>query len=82
MLCNFNTKDLTDYEIIEKALRGYGYRWKIEEFHRHVKQEYNWENIQLMSYVGLKNINTILMVAVDIIYSAIKYIDELLYLYP
>ena len=82
LLCNFNTKDLTDYEIIEKALRGYGYRWKIEEFHRHVKQEFNWENIQLMSYAGLKNLNTILMVAVDIIYSAIKYIDELLYLYP
>ncbi len=62
-------------------MRGYGYRWKIEEFHRHVKQEFNWGNIQLMSYVGLKNLNTILMVAVDIIYSAIKYIDELLYLY-
>lgn len=82
LLCNFNTKDLTDYQIIEKALRGYRYRWKIEEFHRHVKQEFNWENIQLMSYVGLKNLNTILMVAVDIIYSAIKHIDELLYLYP
>lgn len=82
LLCNFNTKELTDYQIIEKALRGYNYRWKIEEFHRHVKQEFNWENIQLMSYVGLKNLNTILIVAVDIIYSAIKYIDELLYLYP
>ena len=47
-----------------------------------MKQEFNWEKIQLMSYVGLKNLNTILMVAVDIIYSAIKHVDELLYLYP
>lgn len=35
-----------------------------------------------MSYTGLKNINTILMVAVDIVYSAVKNMNELLCLYP
>ena len=38
--------------------------------------------MQLMSYVGLKNLNTILMIAIDIVYDAIEYIDELFYLYP
>lgn len=80
--CDFNDDNLTDYQIIIKALKGYGYRWKIEEYHRHVKQEFNWEKVQLMSYAGLKNINSLLMIAVDIIYSSIKYIDELLHLFP
>lgn len=35
-----------------------------------------------MSYIGLKNLNTILMIAIDIVYDAIEYIDELIYLYP
>ncbi len=35
-----------------------------------------------MSDVGLKNINVILMVAVDIVYSTIKYLEELLYQFP
>ncbi len=81
-LCNFNDDSLIDYEVILKTLRGYRKRWKIEEFHRHIKQEFNWESVQLMSYIGLKNINTILMVAVDIVYSSISYIDDLLYQYP
>lgn len=81
-LCNFNDSTMTDYEIILKAVKGYRKRWKIEEFHRHIKQEFNWEKVQLMSYVGLKNINVILMVAVDIVYSTIKYLEELLYQFP
>jgi len=40
-LCNFNDSKLTDYERILKAVKGYRKRWKIEEFHRHIKQEFN-----------------------------------------
>ena len=76
------SQNLTSRQIIEKALRGYRLRWKIEKLHRHVKQEFNWEKMQLMSYVGLKNLNTILMIAIYIVYDAIEYIDELFYLYP
>lgn len=46
-------------QIIEKALRGYRLRWKIEEFHRHVKQEFHWEEMQLMSYIGLNPNNAV-----------------------
>ena len=63
-------------QIIEKALRGYRLRWKIEEFHRHVKQEFHWEEMQLMSYIGLKNLNTDLMIAIDLVYDAIEYITS------
>ena len=82
LFCDFNDNTLTSMQIIEKALRGYRLRWKIEEFHRHVKQEFHWEDMQLMSYIGLKNLNTILMIAIDLVYDAIEYIDELIYLYP
>ncbi len=82
LFCDFNDDTLTSRQIIEKALRGYRLRWKIEEFHRHVKQEFHWEEMQLMSYIGLKNLNTILMIAIDLVYDAIEYIDELIYLYP
>jgi hypothetical protein len=82
LFCDFNDDTLTKMQIIEKALRGYRLRWKIEEFHRHVKQEFHWEEMQLMSYIGLKNLNTILMIAIDLVYDAIEYIDELMYLYP
>lgn len=82
LFCDFNDDTLTSMQIIEKALRGYRLRWKIEEFHRHVKQEFHWEEMQLMSYIGLKNLNTLLMIAIDLVYDAIEYIDELIYLYP
>lgn len=82
LFCNFKDKTLTDYEIITKALKGYDYRWKIEEYHRHLKLEFNWEKMQLMSYVGLRNLNTIFLIAIDIIYSSIKYTEELLNIYP
>jgi hypothetical protein len=34
-------------------------RWKIEEMHKHVKQAYQWEMIQLSSYTRLQNMNQI-----------------------
>ena len=44
---------------VELALQGYGYRWKVEEVHRHVKEQYNWEGICLRRYVALKNMNAV-----------------------
>lgn len=80
--CNFHNDNLSDLEIITKAIRGYTFRWKIEEFHREVKQDFDWEKIQLMSYTGLKNLNSILMIAIDIVYSSIVYYDELAVNFP
>jgi len=48
---------------VELALQGYGYRWKIEEVHRHVKEQYNWQGICLRRYVALKNMNAVFWMA-------------------
>lgn len=33
-------------EVAKWASNGYGLRWSIEEYHRHVKQEYKLEDVQ------------------------------------
>jgi len=48
-LCDFPDQDLSIEQIIHKVLGMYNLRWKIEEVHSHVKQDYGWENMQLMS---------------------------------
>jgi len=54
--------------IILEGLKGYRSRWKIEEFHRHVKQDFGWEDMQLMNYTRLKNMNSLLLAAICYIY--------------
>lgn len=59
-------------EAVEMAFRGYGYRWKIEEVHRHVKEQYNWEGMCLRRYVALKNLNAIFWLAISFIYTQLE----------
>jgi hypothetical protein len=54
--------------MILKSLKGYRLRWKIEEFHRQVKQDFGWEDMQLMDYTRLKNMNALLLAAVWFVY--------------
>lgn len=68
-LCDFPGENLSEIEIMDKAIHAYKLRWKIEEVHRHLKQSYGWENIRLMSYEALKNMNQILLLAMCYIYS-------------
>lgn len=37
-------------EVARWAFKGYGLRWKIEEYHRHIKQEYGLEDIQMKTF--------------------------------
>ncbi len=77
LLCDFPHHQLSLGEIIEKALGSYRLRWKIEELHRQVKQDYGWEEMQLLSYVGLKNMNTILWIVISFLYSLKKIVLQL-----
>ena len=61
-------------EIVDQAFKGYGYRWSIEEYHRHVKQEYNLEDIQMKTFIGLQSVLAVLTVAMNIIYNELKSI--------
>lgn len=76
-LCDFPSQPhLTLEAIVEKALRMYRMRWKIEEVHRHIKQEYGWEKMQLTSYLRLQNMNQLLLVAMCYLYSLKKFASQ------
>jgi hypothetical protein len=70
----------TAMEVAKWAFKGYGLRWKIEEYHRHVKQEYGLEDIQIRTFTGLQSMLAVLTVAMYIIYRKIRsmHIDLLL----
>lgn len=82
LLCDFPHHKYSLEEIIGKALESYRLRWKIEELHRQVKQDYRWEDMQLLSYVGLQNMNTILWIVVSFLYSLKKMILQLAEAFP
>jgi len=68
LFCSFPKHEMSEEELIEKALRCYRIRWKIEEFYRQVKCTFNWESIQLMTYQTLKTFNSLLMAALSFLY--------------
>ena len=73
-LAYFLVKSIKDnkYEVLNQAFRGYGLRWSIEEYHRHVKQEYGLEKIQMRTFAGLQSVLAILTVAMNMIYNELK----------
>ncbi len=80
--CDFPNQEYSTDTIIQKAIQMYRLRWKIEEMHRHVKQEYGWEKMQLMSYTGLKNMNQLLLLAMCFVYSLKSFAYQLLQSFP
>ncbi len=54
-LCRFPGRNWSDRELIGNVLRMYRLRWKIEELHWLVKQDFGWENMKLMRYQSLKS---------------------------
>ena len=73
-LAYFLVKSIKDnkYEVLNQAFSGYGLRWSIEEYHRHVKQEYGLEKIQMRTFAGLQSVLAILTVAMNMIYNELK----------
>lgn len=83
LFCDFpGQPDLTGEEIIAKALRMYRMRWKIEELHRHFKQAYGWEKLQLISYTRLKNMNQVFLLTMCWLYSLKRYAYAYLQAFP
>lgn len=67
-----NSPKQTITEVIGEAFRAYGFRWKIEEYHRHIKNCYNLEDVQIKTFEGLQSILAILTVAMSMIYSSLS----------
>jgi|SRR5690554_1053268 len=59
-------------EVALWAFDGYGKRWRIEEYHRHIKQAYRLEDIQMKTFNGLQSMLAILSVAMYILYKRIS----------
>ena len=49
--------------VMMTALDAYGLRWRIEEYHRQIKQDYHLEEICLRKYNTIKNMGVIVMLA-------------------
>jgi hypothetical protein len=55
-------------EIVKETFKAYGFRWKIEEYHRHIKDSYKLEDIQVKTFEGLQSMLAILTITMSIIY--------------
>lgn len=56
-------------QVIEEAFTAYGLRWKIEEYHRHIKSQYKLEQVQIKTFEGLQSMLALLTVAMGIVYA-------------
>lgn len=53
--------------VMMTTLEAYGLRWRIEEYHRQIKQDYHLEEICLRKYNAIKNMGVIVMLAASFI---------------
>lgn len=53
----------TRTEIMDTVLEAYGLRWRIEEYHRQIKQDYSLERLCVRSYQAIKNMGVLVMLA-------------------
>ena len=63
-------------EVIKQCFEAYGLRWKIEEYHRHIKQQYHLEDIQVKTFNGLQSMLSILTVTMHLIYREVSAIHN------
>jgi hypothetical protein len=62
----------TEKQAIEIVMEGYGWRWRIEEVHRQVKQDYRYESVSLRRYVALRNFNTLFWMTMGFLYQQLE----------
>lgn len=56
-------------KVVNKCFKAYGFRWHIEEYHRHLKTQYDLESIQLMNFNSIQTMVTLLMISMYFIYT-------------
>ena len=62
-------------DAVRQVMEGYGCRWKIEEVHRQLKQDYNYESISLRRYPALRNFNTLFWMTMGFLYQQLEDIS-------
>lgn len=76
----FLTHQDTDIEaeVVKQTMQGYQYRWRIEEFHRQMKQDFSLEAIQYQRYEAIRSIGALLVIVMGFIASLSKEFSYLL----
>ena len=54
-------------EAVMTTMEGYTYRWKIEEYHRQIKQNFNLNKIKVMKYEAIKSLGVLLLITTGFI---------------
>ncbi len=73
-LCgNLDDRFKTKKELLSFVLRSYKARWKIEEVHRQIKEDFDWEEIKLQKYQRIKTMNILLWYAICFVYGMKRY---------
>ena len=62
-------EELTAEEAADRAFEAYGKRWAVEEFHRHVKDTYQWEGLRVRTYERLRNLTAVFWLAMFFLYT-------------
>ncbi len=65
----------TAQEAVRQVMEGYGCRWRIEEVHRQVKQDYRYESVSLKRYTALRNFNTLFWTTMGFLYQQLEDIS-------
>ena len=55
--------DGTREEIMNTVMEAYGLRWRVEEYHRQIKQDYGLEGLCLRNYNAIKNMGALVALA-------------------
>lgn len=71
----------TEKQAIEMVMEGYGCRWRIEEVHRQVKQDYKYETVCLRRYAALRNFNALFWMAMGFLYQHLEDVSLKLILF-
>ncbi|MCJ7542088.1 MAG: transposase, partial [Desulfobacterales bacterium] len=65
----------TAEEAVRQVMEGYGCRWRIEEVHRQVKQDYRYESVSLRRYTAFRNFNTLFWMTMGFLYQQLEDIS-------
>jgi hypothetical protein len=82
LLCDFADPGMSEQDIIQKAITVYRKRWKIEEVHRQMKQDFKWEKMRLASYTKLKNLNMLITISLYFVSSCKDVIEKIVVAFP
>jgi hypothetical protein len=63
-------------QAVMTTMEGYTYRWKVEEFHRQVKQDYNLNKIKVMKYDTIRSMGTLLLITMGFVAKLFNMMDK------